>query len=105
MAATTRHMRKPPQPPQHQDKKPGRQSKMRPQPVVDDPDYVGSGKLKDKVALITGGDSGIGQAVAIAYAKEGADVAFIYLDETSALHPLPASPDPDQVPETYPFEF
>jgi NAD(P)-dependent dehydrogenase (short-subunit alcohol dehydrogenase family) len=68
-------------PPQHQDRQPGIEAEMQPEPLWDDPEYVGSGKLRDKVALITGGDSGIGRAVAIAYAKEGADVAVVYLDE------------------------
>lgn len=54
---------------------------MRPRPLAEDQGYRGSGKLMDKVALITGGDSGIGRAVAIAFAKEGADVAVVYLDE------------------------
>jgi NAD(P)-dependent dehydrogenase (short-subunit alcohol dehydrogenase family) len=68
-------------PPQHQDRQPGVEAEMDPEPLYDDPEYVGSGKLRDKVALITGGDSGIGRAVAVAYAKEGADVAILYLDE------------------------
>jgi NAD(P)-dependent dehydrogenase (short-subunit alcohol dehydrogenase family) len=54
---------------------------MKPQPVYDDPNYRGSGKLQDKVALISGADSGIGLAVAVAFAKEGADVGFIYLSK------------------------
>jgi NAD(P)-dependent dehydrogenase (short-subunit alcohol dehydrogenase family) len=54
---------------------------MRPRPVADDPRYKAAGKLRDKVALITGGDSGIGRAVAIAFAKEGADSAIVYLNE------------------------
>jgi NAD(P)-dependent dehydrogenase (short-subunit alcohol dehydrogenase family) len=54
---------------------------MDPQPIAEDSRYVGSNKLKDKVAIISGGDSGIGRSVAIAFAKEGADVAIIYLDE------------------------
>jgi len=54
---------------------------MTPRPRADDPGHRGSGKLQGKVALITGGDSGIGRAVAIAYAREGADVAIAYLDE------------------------
>ena len=54
---------------------------MRPKPVADDPKYKAAGKLKGKVALITGGDSGIGRAVAVAFAKEGADVAISYLNE------------------------
>jgi NAD(P)-dependent dehydrogenase (short-subunit alcohol dehydrogenase family) len=69
------------QPPQHQDNQPGLESQMTPKPESDDAQYKGSGKLKDKVALITGGDSGIGRAVAIAYAKEGANVAIVYLNE------------------------
>jgi NAD(P)-dependent dehydrogenase (short-subunit alcohol dehydrogenase family) len=68
-------------PEQHQDRQPGLEHKMRPKPEADDPSYRGSGKLRGKVALITGGDSGIGRAVAIAYAKEGADVAVVYLNE------------------------
>jgi NAD(P)-dependent dehydrogenase (short-subunit alcohol dehydrogenase family) len=52
---------------------------MVPKPIVEDKDYVGSGKLKGKVAIISGGDSGIGKAVSIAFAKEGADVVIIYL--------------------------
>jgi NAD(P)-dependent dehydrogenase (short-subunit alcohol dehydrogenase family) len=69
------------QPPQHQSQQPGRESEMTPRPKADDPQYRGSGKLEGKVALITGGDSGIGRAVAIAFAKEGADVAIMYLNE------------------------
>ena len=68
------------QPPQEQ-KAPGKESEMTPKPKADDSSYQGSGKLKDKVALITGADSGIGRAVAIAFAKEGADVAILYLNE------------------------
>lgn len=68
-------------PRQHQDRQPGLESEMRPKPQADDPSYRGSGKLQGKVALITGGDSGIGRAAAIAFAKEGADVAVVYLDE------------------------
>ncbi|HYO23918.1 MAG TPA: SDR family NAD(P)-dependent oxidoreductase, partial [Lacipirellulaceae bacterium] len=69
------------QPPQHQDQQPGIESEMTPRPRAEDPRYRGSGKLSGKVALITGGDSGIGRAVAIVYAKEGADVAVLYLNE------------------------
>lgn len=69
------------QPPQKQDQQPGRESEMTPRPKSDNPEYQGSGKLQGKVALITGGDSGIGRAVAIAFAKEGADVAIMYLNE------------------------
>ena len=68
-------------PPQHQKQQPGREHQMRPQPKSGASNYVGSGKLRDKVALITGGDSGIGRAVAVLYAKEGADVAVVYLNE------------------------
>lgn len=67
--------------PQEQPKQPGHESEMAPEPIYDDKDYKGSGKLTGKVALITGGDSGIGRAVAVAYAKEGANVAIAYLDE------------------------
>lgn len=68
-------------PPQHQDQRPGREKKMTPKPEAEKVEYKGSGKLLDKIALITGGDSGIGRAVAIAFAKEGADIAIVYLNE------------------------
>jgi len=68
-------------PAQEQERQPGIESVMRPQPKAEDQLYRGSGKLKDRVALITGGDSGIGRAVAIAFAKEGAHVSVVYLDE------------------------
>ena len=68
-------------PAQVQDKQPGIESKMKPEPVYIRKDYKGSDKLKGKVAIITGGDSGIGRAVSVHFAKEGADVAIIYLDE------------------------
>ncbi|TVY11231.1 SDR family oxidoreductase [Paenibacillus cremeus] len=71
----------PPYPSQHQDRQPGIESLMNPLPLFDNPNYKASGRLKDKVAIITGGDSGQGRAIAIAYAKEGADVAIVYLNE------------------------
>ncbi|MCH4826005.1 MAG: SDR family oxidoreductase [Planococcus sp. (in: firmicutes)] len=67
--------------PQEQSTQPGSEEQMQPEPIYDDENYVGSGKLDGKVALITGGDSGIGRAVAVAYAKEGANIAIAYLDE------------------------
>lgn len=70
-------------PPQHQNRQPGLESLMNPRPISEDPQYCGSGKLLDKVAIITGGDSGIGKATAIAFAKEGADLVIPYLEETS----------------------
>lgn len=69
------------QPPQHQDRQPGLQEPMSPSPRAEMADYHGAGKLRDRVAIVTGGDSGIGRAVAIGYAKEGADVAVVYLNE------------------------
>jgi NAD(P)-dependent dehydrogenase (short-subunit alcohol dehydrogenase family) len=62
---------------------PGLESAMDPQPDYGEASYVGSGRLKDKVAVITGGDSGIGRAVALAYAREGADIVIAYLNEDS----------------------
>src|SRR4051794_25586395 len=69
------------QPRQHQRRQPGREHKMQPRPRAEDKSHRGSGKLQDKVAIITGGDSGIGRAVAIAFAKEGADISIVYLEE------------------------
>lgn len=68
-------------PEQRQYRQPGIEGLMVPRPIIENPNYKGSGKLKGKVALITGGDSGIGAAVAIAFAKEGADISIAYLDE------------------------
>ncbi|MDX8046734.1 SDR family oxidoreductase [Gracilibacillus sp. S3-1-1] len=68
-------------PEQRQYRQPGVEGLMVPHPIIENPNYKGSGKLKDKVALITGGDSGMGAAAAIAFAKEGANVAIAYLDE------------------------
>ena len=68
-------------PPQHQKKQPGNEFEMDPPPSYDKPSHKGSGKMEGKVAIITGGDSGIGRAVAVAFAKEGADVVIVYLEE------------------------
>lgn len=68
-------------PPQEQKQQPGIQTQMHPQPESTDKDYKPAGKLKNKVALISGGDSGIGRAVAVKFAQEGADVAIVYLSE------------------------
>ncbi|MGW8956447.1 SDR family oxidoreductase [Paenibacillus sp. NPDC055715] len=68
-------------PPQHQEQQPGIESKMSPAPQFEKSTYKAAGKLTGKVALISGGDSGIGRAVAVTYAKEGADVAIVYLNE------------------------
>jgi NAD(P)-dependent dehydrogenase (short-subunit alcohol dehydrogenase family) len=68
-------------PAQEQERQPGIEAEMEPRPEALAPGYRGSGKLDGRVALITGGDSGIGRAVAVLYAREGADVAIVYLDE------------------------
>jgi NAD(P)-dependent dehydrogenase (short-subunit alcohol dehydrogenase family) len=69
------------QPPQHQERRPGLEREMTPRPRADDPRHQGTGKLAGKVALITGGDSGIGRAVAIAFAREGARIVVSYFNE------------------------
>jgi NAD(P)-dependent dehydrogenase (short-subunit alcohol dehydrogenase family) len=76
----TKHFPKPPFKPQQQSI-PGRSDKMEPKPDYGETTYRGSNKLKDKKAVITGADSGIGRAVALAFAREGADVLVSYLDE------------------------
>lgn len=68
-------------PKQHQTRHPGRESAMNPRPIYDCADYKPAGKLHGMKAVITGGDSGIGRAVALHFAKEGADVAILYLSE------------------------
>ncbi|HEY8266186.1 MAG TPA: SDR family oxidoreductase [Steroidobacteraceae bacterium] len=80
MQAGARHYPEPPLPRQH-GKKPGVEGALKPAPLYDAPYYVGSGKLAGKVALITGADSGIGRAVAVLFAREGADIAIQYLCE------------------------
>ena len=68
-------------PEQSQKEQPGMEYLMNPRPIFDNPNYKGSGKLKGKVAIITGGDSGLGRAAAIAFAKEGADLVIPYYNE------------------------
>ena len=80
MQAGARAYPVPPFPKQHQPK-PGAEHKLDPAPLYDAPFYKGSGKLDGKVAIITGGDSGIGRAVAVLFAREGADVAILHLQE------------------------
>lgn len=76
--AAKREIRKP-----QKQRRPGLEQKMQPRPIFDYPDKKGTGRLKNKIALITGGDSGIGKAVAVLFAKEGADIAIAYLKESS----------------------
>jgi len=80
MQAGARAYPTPPFPKQHQPK-PGLEAELQPRPLYDAPFYLGSKKLAQKVALITGGDSGIGRSVAILFAREGADIALAYLNE------------------------
>lgn len=68
-------------PAQSQNEQPGMEYEMNPLPIFDNPNYKGSDKLKDKVAIITGGDSGLGRACSIAYVKEGAKVVIVYFNE------------------------
>lgn len=75
------HESKQQRPPQHQEL-PGEEKYMKPKPMTEDENYKGSGKLQDKIAIITGADSGIGKAVALAFAKEGADIVASYLNES-----------------------
>jgi hypothetical protein len=80
MQAGARSSPVPPLPEQRLEK-PGREADLDFQPMYDAPHYRGSGKLLDKVALVTGGDSGIGRSVAVLFAREGADIAVAYLNE------------------------
>ena len=80
MQAGARRYPEPPFPEQHQ-QKPGVEADLDPPPLYDAPFYKGSGKLEGKVAIVTGGDSGIGRSVAVLFAREGADVAILHLDE------------------------
>jgi len=82
MQAGARPYPEPPFPKQHH-AKPGHESRLNPAPLYDAPFYRGSGKLQNKVAVITGADSGIGRAVAVLFAREGADIVVLYLDETA----------------------
>ena len=68
-------------PPQHQNYVVGLENIMEPRPIFDNPNYKGSNKLKDKVIILTGGDSGLGRAAAVAYAKEGANLVIPYYNE------------------------
>lgn len=69
------------QPKQHQNRQPGFEYEMKPLPEYIDENYQGSGKLQGKIAVITGGDSGIGRSVSLHFAREGADIAVLYFDE------------------------
>ena len=77
-------------PPQTQERQPGLQTEMRPEPQVM-PRFPGSGRLAGKTAIVTGGDSGIGQAVSVLFAREGANIADLYLDEERRRAQIPSS--------------
>jgi len=79
--STSENKKKHTLPAQEQEQQPGIQTQMHPQPQTVDENYHPAGKLKDKVAIITGGDSGIGRAVAVKFAQEGAKIAIVYLSE------------------------
>ena len=74
-------MSKPNEFPEQEQTQPGQQHNMQPEPEIIRKDYKGSEKLKHKIAMITGGDSGIGQSAALHFAREGADIAIVYLSE------------------------
>lgn len=80
MQAGARKYPEPPMPAQHL-KKPGKEADLKLAPMYDAPFYKGSGKLEGKAAIVTGGDSGIGRAVCVLFAREGADIAIVYLNE------------------------
>ena len=81
MSESTNNQNKQTFPPQHQTQQPGIEAQMTPNPKSINTNYVGSGKLAGKTAIITGGDSGIGRSVGIYFAKEGANIAIVYLNE------------------------